>query len=104
MDLLHLRMLIREFLNKNPDIVPEEAPIIILDSKYDVCIDNTGEDTKNTRHISRRVHFVVNCDKLKLHNIDWCEGGIQFEYIATKNVDENDLNPRMKYIMVRLEN
>ena len=39
-----------------------------------------------------------------MHNIDWCEGGLQLADIATKNVGEPDLTPRMKDIMVRLEN
>ena len=39
-----------------------------------------------------------------MHNIDWCEGGLQLAKISTKNVSENDLTPRMKYIMVRLDN
>ena len=39
-----------------------------------------------------------------MYNIDWCEGGMKLAEIATKNVDENDLNHRMKYIRVRLEN
>ena len=34
MDLAHFRMLIHELLNKELDIVPEEAPLIFLDSKY----------------------------------------------------------------------
>ena len=34
MALAHFRMLIHELLNKDPDIVPEEAPLIVLDSKY----------------------------------------------------------------------
>ena len=34
MALSHFRMLIHEFLNKDPDIVPEEAHLIVLDSKY----------------------------------------------------------------------
>ena len=38
-----------------------------------------------------------------MHKIDWCEGGIQLSDIATKNVNDNDLNNRMKYIMVRLD-
>ena len=33
-----------------------------------------------------------------------CEGGLQLAEIGTKNVSEPDLTPRMKYIMVRLEN
>ena len=36
--------------------------------------------------------------------IDWCEVGLQLADIVTKNVSEPDLTPRMKYIMVRLEN
>ena len=39
-----------------------------------------------------------------MHKIDWCEGGLQKADIGNKNVSEHDLTPRMKYIMVRLEN
>ena len=39
-----------------------------------------------------------------MNSIDWCEGGLQLADIATKNVNETYLTPRMKYIMVRLEN
>ena len=63
-----------------------------------------GKDTKHTRHISRRMHFVRNGDKCKMHKIDWCEGGMQLADIGTKNVSELDLTLRMKYIIVRLEN
>ena len=34
MFLAHFRMIIHEFLNKDPDIVQVEAPLIMLDSKY----------------------------------------------------------------------
>ena len=60
MALEYFRMLIHELLNKNPDIVPEEASLIRLDSKSYFCVSNSGKDTKHTRHISRRVHFVQN--------------------------------------------
>ena len=39
-----------------------------------------------------------------MHKIDWCEGGLQLADIGTKNVSEPYITPRMKYIMVRLEN
>ena len=39
-----------------------------------------------------------------MHNIDWCERDLQLADIATKNVGEPDLTPRMKYSMVRLDN
>ena len=62
------------------------------------------KDTKNTRHIARRIHFVRNGEKCNMHKIDWCEGGLQLAKIVTKNVSEPDITPTMKYIMVRLEN
>ena len=63
MALAHLRMLISELLNKYPDIVPEEAPWIVLDSKSAMCMTNNGKDTKHTRHITRIMHFVRNGEK-----------------------------------------
>ena len=39
-----------------------------------------------------------------MNNIDWCEGGLQLVDIATKNVGEHDLTPRMKYMMIILDN
>ena len=42
-------------------IVLEEAPMILLDSKSAMCIAKNAKDTKQTRHISRRMHFEINC-------------------------------------------
>ena len=39
-----------------------------------------------------------------MYKIYWCGGGLKLADISTKNVGEDDLNPRMKYIMVRLDN
>ena len=86
MALAHFRMLIHEFLNKYPEIVPEEDPLIVLYSKSAMCMANNGKDTKHIRHISRRMNFVRNGEKCKMHKIDWCEGGLQLADIVTKNV------------------
>ena len=104
MDLAHCRMLIHELLNKYPYIVPEEDLLIILDIISAVCMDRNGKDTKNTSHISRRVNLVRNGEKWKMHKVDWCEGGLKLEDIVAKNVSDNGLNPRIKYIMVRFDN
>ena len=56
-------MLVHELLNKDPVIVPEEAPLIVLDSKSAMCMAKNGLDTKHTRHIARRMHFVRNGEK-----------------------------------------
>ena len=102
MALAHFRMLIHELLNKDPDIVPEEDPFILLDSKSAMCMTNNGKDTKHTRHIARRMNFVSNVEKCKMHKIYWFEVGLQSAYIATKYFGGPDLKPRMKYIMVIL--
>ena len=77
MALAHFRMLIHALLNKVPDMVPEEAPLIVLDSTSAMCMAKNGKDNKHTRHISRRIHLVRNGEKCKMHKIDWCEGGLQ---------------------------
>ena len=38
-----------------------------------------------------------------MHNIEWCEGGLQSADTANKNVGETYLNPRIKYIMVKID-
>ena len=103
MALEHFRMLVHELLNEDPDMVIKETPLVVLDRKSAMYIAKNGRDTKHTRHIARRMHFVRNGEKCKMHKIDWCEGGMQLADIGTKNVSEPDLTPRMKYIMVRLE-
>ena len=60
MDLAHFRMVVNEFLNVDPYMVPKEAPLILLDSKSDICMSNNGNYAKHTRHIARRMHFVRN--------------------------------------------
>ena len=104
MALAHFIILIHEFLNKDTDIFLEEAPLIVLDIKSDVCMANDGKDTKHTSKIVRRMNLVRNGEKCKMHKIDWCEGGLQSADIGTNNVGELDLTPSMKYIMVRMEN
>ena len=46
MALAHFRIFINELLSKDPDVVPEEAPIITLDSNSSVCMAKNGNDTK----------------------------------------------------------
>ena len=104
MALAHFRMLIHELLNKDPEIVPYEDPLIVLDSKSTMCMGKNGRDNKHARHIARRMNLIRNGEKCKMHKIYWCEGGLQLADMGTNNLTEPDITPRMKYIMVRLEN
>ena len=85
-------------------MVPEQAPIIILDRKSDVCMNNNVKEIKHTRHISRIMHLVTNDEECNLHKTVLCEGGLQLADIRNKNVREEKLNPRLGYTMVRIEN
>ena len=78
--------------------------MIVLDSKSAICMTKNDKDTKHTRHISSSMHYVRNEEKCNMHKIDWCEGGLQLAEIFTKNAGDPDLTPRIKYIMLRLEN
>ena len=69
-----------------------------------MCMAKNGKDTKLTRHIARIIHFLRNGEKCKMQKIDWCEGDLQLADIGTNNVSVLYLTPRIKYIMVRLEN
>ena len=71
--LAHFRMLVHELFNEDPDMVPKEAPLIVLDSKSAMCVAKNGRDTKHTRHIARIINFVRNGEKCKMHKIYWCE-------------------------------
>ena len=104
MDLSHFRILINGLFKNYSDIVPEEAPLIVLDGKSDMWMAKNSKDTKHTIHIARRMHFVRNVEKCRMHKIDWCEVGLLLTDISTKNCFEPDLITGMKYIMVMLDN
>ena len=60
MAISHFRVINNDLMNKDLDVVPEQAPCIILDIKSAVCMSNNVKDTKHTRHIARKIHFVRN--------------------------------------------
>ena len=45
-------MLVAELLNEDPDMVPKEAPLVVLDSKSAMCMAKNSKDTKHTRQIT----------------------------------------------------
>ena len=75
-----------------------------MDNKSDVFMANNGKYNKHTRKLIKTIYSFSKGEKCKMHKIDWYEGGLQLSEIDTKNVSEYDLTPRMKYIMVRLDN
>ena len=75
-----------------------------MDSKFAECMAKNGKENNHTSHIARIVHLLMNGENYKMYKIVWYEGGLHLADTDTKNVCEHDLNPRMKYIMVRIDN
>ena len=53
MALAHFIMLVNDLLNEDTDMVPKEAPLIVLDSKSTMFMAKNGKDAKHNRHIAR---------------------------------------------------
>ena len=62
MVLANFIMLNNDIMNKDPYVVPYQAPIVIIDKISSVCMANNGKNTKHTRHICIRMHFVVKVE------------------------------------------
>ena len=61
--------------------------------------------TQNTQYIlSEECILVKNGEECNLHKTLWCEGGLQLSDIGTNNVRDDELNPRISYDMVILDN
>ena len=57
MALLNLRVLNNQLFNKNPGVVPEQAPLIILDRKLSIFMANNGKYNKHTIHVTIGITF-----------------------------------------------
>ena len=93
MDISHYRMLNNKLMNKDSDVVPEQADIIILDRKLCLCMANIVKYAKHIRHIARIMHFVRNGEKWNQHKTLCCEVGLQFSDIRTKDFKEDKFQP-----------
>ena len=57
-------MLINELLNKDPDLVSDEAPLIVLDSKSDMCMSKNGNDTNTHKAHCKQNAFLKEWRKV----------------------------------------
>ena len=75
-----------------------------MDIKSDICMTKNGKEAKHTRNIYRRMHLVINGEEWNFHKTVWYERGMHLSQIGTNNGKEDELNPRLGYSMVRLDN
>ena len=72
---------------------------MILDSKAAIAIAKSDKDTKRTRHILRRYHFVRQGSALGQHQLGWIGTDKQMADPLTKH---GDFNTIISIIMVEV--
>jgi len=92
----HLRMLIAELEGVNESNM--DPTYVYFDSKSAVAMGTSYKDTKHTRHILRRYHYVregVNSKRFIMH---WLDNEYQMADIGTKN----NLGPKHQQLVNRI--
>jgi hypothetical protein len=89
----HCRMLLDELELKTED-APSPTVKIIMDSKSAIAMGESFKDTKHTRHIMRRFHFVRHGVEKKFYELVWIPTEFQLADIGTKNLP----GPRQKFL------
>ena len=90
-DLYHLTD--KDYVPENTEKYP--ASNIILDSSAAIAIASSDKDTKRTRHILRRYHFVRQGSALGQHQLGWIGTNDQMADPLTKNGDFKDINSKI---------
>jgi hypothetical protein len=89
----HLRMLLCELDGTKDEDTPPTS--IYFDSKSAIAIGANYRDTKHTRHIMRRFHYVRENIAANRFTSNWISTEFQLTDIGTKNND----GPRHKFLM-----
>jgi hypothetical protein len=79
----HLRMFLAELEGIEESDLPPTA--MFFDSKSAIAMGESYKDTKHTRHIMHRYHYVRDGITSNRFTMNWLRTGIQFADIGTKN-------------------
>ena len=93
----HHRMLLNELDGKDPDDISEAIPIL-LDSASAIAMAKHAKDTKHTRHIARRLHYVREGEQQSRFSLSYIPAEKQLADIGTKALSEEDMNSRYDII------
>jgi hypothetical protein len=89
----HMKMLLCE-LEMVEETQQQPTPIY-FDSKSAIAMGNSYKDTKHTRHIMRRYHYVRECIASNRFEMKWIGTEFQIADIGTKQTP----GPRHKFLM-----
>ena len=93
-------MVTNEFTGVDPDSFGKPPVLILLDSESAIAMSKNQRDSKHTRHIERRVHYVRQGQLSGQHHLDYVPAELQLADIGTKNLAHHELHPRLSYITV----
>jgi len=100
----HLHMMLDELEMKSHEDLEKPDPVkILLDNSSAVAMGHSFKDTKHTRHIWRRYHYVRQGELSGMHTLEWIPKEYQLADIGTKPLTKVDLLPRLKFMMVDIE-
>ena len=83
----------QDYTPENTERYP--ASNIILDSAAAIAIAQSDKDTKRTRHILRRYHFVRQGTALRQHQLGWISTDHQMANPLTKRGDFHEINSKI---------
>ncbi|MGH7954439.1 MAG: reverse transcriptase domain-containing protein [Gloeomargaritales cyanobacterium] len=96
----HIRMIVNEMSSLNcADPQKQEPVLIILDNEAAICMSKSLKDTKRTRHIDRRIHYVRHGIKAGLHKLTYIPANHQLADNGTKNLNFLEAAPRFACFM-----
>jgi hypothetical protein len=93
----HLEMLLNDMEARSEN---EDTVSIILDSKSAIAMGNSFKDTKHTRHILRRYHYVRDGIETKRFELICINTENQFANIGTRQTP----GPRHEFLMNKILN
>ncbi|MGH3053820.1 MAG: reverse transcriptase domain-containing protein [Gaiellaceae bacterium] len=100
----HLRMLTNKLITLSSSDPPNQEPVtIILDNTAAIKMGQSFRDTRHTRHILRRYHYVRQGKLDGLHHLSWITNKMQLADNGTKPLTPAEALPRQKIFLVPVE-
>ena len=96
MALAHIKMLLGDLVGEEI----KEATPVLLDNRSAVDMGKSFKETKHSKHIQRRYHYVREGQINGHHILIWIPKELQLSDIGTKAVTKKDLQDRLKYVVV----
>jgi len=98
---MHLQMMLDELEGIKE---PSSSPVpILLDNRSTIDVGASYKDTKHTRHIMRKYHYVREGVDSKKHTLIWIPTEFQLADLGTKVLTAARVQFLLRYMMVKVK-